>query len=556
MHSAATWSKVLSQSEIRTLWNQGSGICANLNVGHDEYDGNLELESWYRLGFQPSDPALDYSPNGRDLSVFSAPPIGPGSAGLLSPLSDFVEYPDVPGAPFAEGEEDSLNITLAETAATSPGVPYLVVYRAGGAVVTEPPKEQYGEIQMQLEQGSSVLGYTIGSRFAGAGGTPDLFGRGPQVRGFTWIMGDGNTLRLRGDFLTGDNDDNLANFGACSIVAVPMSLPNAGHDYFTDINNTTTEISMAANNDGSFEPDPVSSASLIASLTIDAPDTGDYLVLLSAEMQVTGSSAANTVFMHAVVDGSGLGGGPVKHQPTSRGDDWTPPRSEWLTWAHAEIVNLSKGFHVIDIRALGTQGLEVIRRPRIIVLRKNSFGDIKQEKLTVPEPDGGQSTGSSSWHQTIDMFPVLYLSTSVAAQTESVLLLANAVARGGEEEFSRVSSGALYEIRSFSDESSHSYLTGSMMARNRPWWGQAGFSLTLLTALASLNAGQSKDFALRHRMITAAWGGGIATGRGTDVRADPATVPPFGNPVGNQPGATTTFRDTRLISLHLRATGV
>lgn len=68
LHQVATWNKVLSEDEIRTIWNQGAGSRVTLKQGQDGYNGQDNLQSWYKLGLLISAPAADFSGNNRNMA--------------------------------------------------------------------------------------------------------------------------------------------------------------------------------------------------------------------------------------------------------------------------------------------------------------------------------------------------------------------------------------------------------------------------------------------------------------------------------------------------------
>jgi len=66
-HQVAVWNRALTQTEIRTIWNHGSGSRVNLQVGHDSYNGQNDLVAWYKIGRNPENPVADFTPNNRNM---------------------------------------------------------------------------------------------------------------------------------------------------------------------------------------------------------------------------------------------------------------------------------------------------------------------------------------------------------------------------------------------------------------------------------------------------------------------------------------------------------
>ncbi len=83
-HQVALWSRVLTENEIRTIWNQGGGSRVNIQIGHDSYDGQDDIEAWYKLGKDPLAPVADFSGNGHNMAEFVVEEILP--TGMIVPF--------------------------------------------------------------------------------------------------------------------------------------------------------------------------------------------------------------------------------------------------------------------------------------------------------------------------------------------------------------------------------------------------------------------------------------------------------------------------------------
>lgn len=92
-HQVGLWDRVLAEEEIRTIWNQGAGSKVNLQIGHDDYDGQDDLRAWYRLGKDPRAPVADFSGNGYNMAEFVVEEIMP--TGVILPFGS-----DTPPAGF------------------------------------------------------------------------------------------------------------------------------------------------------------------------------------------------------------------------------------------------------------------------------------------------------------------------------------------------------------------------------------------------------------------------------------------------------------------------
>jgi hypothetical protein len=493
---------------------------------------------------------------------FDEPPApGPGSAGTITPLIAHAEAADnqfeagssgIAANPVTEGDAE---VTLIETAVTAVGVVYLVMYRGNGGIEEDAGP---GQIQMRLLHGTTELGYSIDEKFTTiAGGTPRNW-RGTTLAGYAIITGDGNTLSFVGKHI--DIGTALtSNFGAAFIAAIPLTLLNEGHDYFQSVqqDDTTTtsppdgQEGTILNPSGGLTTVPLTAeaADSVYTLPLTVPDTGDYLVLMSMELEPTNVHNSNGIYVYPVIDGSVLQQGHSLHGSSNGGHTDDPPRWNRQSFSYSEVVELTAGYHEIEIRALGLREwnrLSYIRRPRIIVLRGDSFTGLEQTKITAQ---------TATWNTTASFITVMTHTTAAAGATEDVIVLGNAIGRCGDRGDGSNSSagGVSYNFLNNTDNLNWNWNSGICQGIINPTAGALQYPQQQFMGHFSATVGQQKIWVIEHHQLQGGSWGGVKTGFATWERAATDWVA-YLDP-GDTPGMTDSERDTRIMSLHLRTTG-
>jgi len=497
-------------------------------------------------------------------TVFTdAPVYSPGDSGALAVLSSFAEYPiqadgDFSGQDDADFIDDNQSdLLLCQTANSVSDVDYLVIYR-GQCANTDAVLDFNAVNYVRAMMGSTILASSSlnWSSHVGTGSVEHW--HGAQALGFTVITGDGTPFEIRGDIDDRAGGTDKYNFGACSIVAIPLDstgggqgVANENYDYFKNVDNSGSTDLITALNSGtgggnqtnrtlraSF-PDGVSSASVQHSLTFSVPDSGDYLLLYSCELHLRNDYMRRCIWMYPTLDGAEVGGGPTgKYSDGTTGTSYTPDRNYWNNAMHCEIVSLSEGLHTAEIRCLmsGSNGGgdldNMIRRPRIIVLRKASWTGMTQAQLTSKHPATAGTSGAAVYDNDVAYNTALSLvmPQNLTGSTQTQIVLGNILIRGGEVSTGDGGSpgGGKARLENATvGGGPWSEDAGALQKIYPPWQQETSYYPTFLNGLNTVGHGATaQTWRLRYNTMQAGWGG-VFIGRAVDARLDPNTMPPF-----------------------------
>ncbi len=173
---------------------------------------------------------------------------------------------------------------LIDGASLQNGVDYLVMYNMGYGVSSTSVVTS-----VQVVHGSSIIAES--SDDGSSSGTPESM-RAASLSGYHIITGTGNGADdLKIQFLA---STATAYIGGKTIIAIPLDDLTENTDYWKSISNSEDVVTDAA----------VGSSTELAGITIDLPQTGDYIVLMSAEGGADTSGVNDGEQFRAFIDGA------------------------------------------------------------------------------------------------------------------------------------------------------------------------------------------------------------------------------------------------------------
>ncbi len=266
---------------------------------------------------------------------------------------------------------------------------YSVAYGGGGTSDLPEVTVSYGstDIANGADEGSSS-------------GTPEAM-RVASLHGYYILTGDGTSdLRIRWRIQSGAD----AYITGKSLIAIPLNSLTLNTDYWYAVQNgDASEISTTS-----------SFTNLITS-TVSLPETGDYLVLMSAEGWTQNGSANDGEAFRTVINSSTQKDVMVK--------EWENDNAR-RSFSYARIHSLNAGNNTFDLEVGSGKGSnsKSFRRGRIIIIKSSSF---EQMVSTSNNNDFTNTSNYSSFGN--------YLSQSYTPnQSEHVVIIGNAWCEQGQ----------------------------------------------------------------------------------------------------------------------------
>ncbi|HEX9751135.1 MAG TPA: Ig-like domain-containing protein, partial [candidate division Zixibacteria bacterium] len=248
------------------------------------------------------------------------------------------------------------------------GQQYLILYSAayggsGGATVPE----------VVVGYGGTTI--AAGSDEGSSNGTPEAM-RDGSLHGYYILTGDGvSDLRIQWRTTNG----GTAYITGKSLIAIPLAFLGQNDDYwFAQQNGDAAEVSTTA------------AFTDLISTTVNLPQAGDYLVLVSAEGWTPAGSSGNGEAFRTVINSV-----TQKAAMTKEWEDNNARRS----FSYARIHSLAGGNNTITVQGGSGQGTasKSFRRGRIVVIRASSF-----DQLTSTSNNSDVTTTAN--HPTFDNF--------------------------------------------------------------------------------------------------------------------------------------------------------
>ena len=354
------------------------------------------------LDFGAEDREIDYvdnntsnegSPTDRGThSNFSAQQAGPDSVydtlteentGGITGITPITAFQDTQQST----SSTSLVDANCETSALSNGVNYLVIYcgNIGG-------NDNGAHVELVLIFGATTIARCTAE---GTDQTTVLHVAAGALHGYYIVTGDGtSTLKFQFRCIT---SLDTAYAGAMGIVAIPLTELTQNSDYWYSVSNTEDVVTNP------------STWTNLASQTWSLPETGNYLILMSAEGGCDGSSTSDAPMVRFQLNGATLGSEYM--------EEWED-NVDNMNFAKATVVNCNSGDNTFRIQVTdedGTSPSADFHRPRIVVIKCSAFNQIV---------DTSTSTGVSTISTTYVDWSAL-TTTYTPNQQEYVVVLAN-----------------------------------------------------------------------------------------------------------------------------------
>jgi hypothetical protein len=272
-----------------------------------------------------------------------------------------------------------------ETSVLSNGVDYLVIYC--GNVGSD---NNAAHVELVLKYGTTTIARCTAE---GTDQTAVRHCAAGACQGYYIVTGDGtSTLKFQFRCLNG----YTAYAGAMGIVAIPLTALTQNLDYWYSISNTENIITNP------------STWTDLASQTWNLPETGNYLVLMSAEGGCNGGNEANGPMVRFQLNGETLG--------SEYTEEWEDNLDN-MNFAKATVVSCNSGDNTfaIQVKDYGSTPTADFHRPRIIVIKCSAFDQIV---------DTSTSTGVSTSSTTYVDWSAL-TTTYTPNQQEYVVVIAN-----------------------------------------------------------------------------------------------------------------------------------
>jgi hypothetical protein len=243
-----------------------------------------------------------------------------------------------------------------ETSALADGVEYLVIHcgNMGGDATS-------AEIEAQLLLGSTQIGYGASE----GRGTSNNFDGG-QINGYKRVTGNGtDTLKYQFDVIT---SGDTAYIGAMAIIAIPLTELTENTDFWhSGTNSSSNEVTNAS-----------TSGETLRTYSPTLPETGDYLILMSAEC--TPGSGGTAYGLRASADGTDI------CQTDTSTYGWREEYetdTDWMNQAWCTMETLSSGSRTFLMRCASyTSATADFRRSNIWTFKKSAFEQIVQNKFS------------------------------------------------------------------------------------------------------------------------------------------------------------------------------
>jgi len=199
-------------------------------------------------------------------------------------------------------------------------------------------------------------GVTIasGSDEGSSSGSPEAM-RSASLHGFYVLTGDGSSdLRIQWCSITG----GIAYIKGKSLIAIPLEDLTESEDFwFVQQNGDDAEVTTTE----SFVD--------LLTMTVNLPEDGDYLVLMSAEGWTPSGSNSDGEQFRAVINTV------VQKLPMAK--EWEDDRAS-RSFSYVEVKNISAGNNTFEIEVGSAQGTasKSFRRGRIVVIKTRAFDQI------------------------------------------------------------------------------------------------------------------------------------------------------------------------------------
>ncbi|MFH2054820.1 MAG: putative Ig domain-containing protein, partial [bacterium] len=228
------------------------------------------------------------------------------------------------------------------------GKDYLILYSAsyGGSGTSTVP-------QVAVSYGGTII--ANGADEGSSSGSPEAM-RDGSLHGYYYLTADGNSdLRIQWSTLSGGGTSYIKGK---SLIAIPLETLVEGQDYwYVQQNGAAAEVSTT------------SAFTDLLTTTANLPESGDYLVLMSAEGWTPSGSTSDGEQFRAVVNSTA--------QKAAMAKEWEDNNAR-RSFSYARVHNLSAGNNSFAIEVGSAQGTnsKSFGRGRIIIVRAGAFDQV------------------------------------------------------------------------------------------------------------------------------------------------------------------------------------